>query len=166
MVSIETISIVIAAVSVVIGVILSLNSRKQELETRQAELFMQIYTKWSDPKLAEQYGLVRYKYGDQNLLEFLPQVISAGEQFNTEAFVAYHSLLQFFEGISVLVHKKLIDLDLVERLLSQRIVWYWDLISPWIKQRRTLGYRDTHYLNIEKLYQEMIKREQLTTIGT
>ena len=57
MTSIETVSIVIAAISVVIGVINSINSnrkaeehRQTEIHTRQAELFMQMYRDWSAPE--------------------------------------------------------------------------------------------------------------------
>jgi hypothetical protein len=46
---VQTATVVVTGISIVIGVILSINSRKQELETRQAQLFMQIYNWWNTP---------------------------------------------------------------------------------------------------------------------
>jgi hypothetical protein len=73
----QTISIVLGGVGLFIAAINSIISsrkadqqRQVEIETRQAELFVHIYTQWSDPTFAEQYGLVQYKYSDKNLLSF------------------------------------------------------------------------------------------------
>jgi hypothetical protein len=69
MVSVETISIVIATVSVVIGVINSiLSSRRAEkndeqtLETRQAQLYIQIYNRWNSKEIVHAYGQVCHVY--------------------------------------------------------------------------------------------------------
>ena len=66
---VQTISVVIAAVSVVIGVINSiLSSRRAEkndeqmLETRQAQLYMQLYNRWNSLDFAKAYTQVRYVY--------------------------------------------------------------------------------------------------------
>jgi hypothetical protein len=37
----------------------------------------------------------------------------------------FHQLTLFFEGVGVLVQKDLINIDLVERLFSDRIIWFW-----------------------------------------
>jgi hypothetical protein len=41
---------------------LTLETQQQALETRQAQLFMQIYNRWTAKDMAAAYGLVRYKY--------------------------------------------------------------------------------------------------------
>jgi hypothetical protein len=37
------------------------------------------------------------------------------------------NLAQFFNGIGVLVKRKLIDIALVEDLLSNRVIWWWEM---------------------------------------
>ena len=162
-----------ACISVVIGVVNQIVSRRRtekteqlSLETRQAQLFMQIYNRWSDPQFAEQYGLARYKYGGQDPEKLLLASMGSGEQYDAEIFVAYHSLFQFFEGVSVLVHKRLIDLDLVDDLLSQRIVWFWEQLGPFITNRRTFHKDPTRYMNIEQLYHVMKHRQRPAAAST
>jgi hypothetical protein len=58
---VQTATVVITGISIIIGVILSINSRKQELETRQAQLFMQVYGQWTTPEFAKAYAETRYK---------------------------------------------------------------------------------------------------------
>ena len=70
----------------------------------------------------------------------------------------------FFEGIGVLVKRGLIDVALVEDLLSHRIIWFWEnVLSPNIDQIRKLTNDPTQYDHIEYLYHEMRHRQRLTT---
>ena len=62
MTSIETISIMIAAINQIYTSRQANEQRKRELETRQAELFMQIYNRWTDKDMAAAYGLTRFQY--------------------------------------------------------------------------------------------------------
>jgi hypothetical protein len=48
---------------------------------------------------------------------------NTNEKFNPEVFLPIHQLALFFEGIGVLVQKNLIDVDMVESLFADRIVW-------------------------------------------
>jgi type II secretory pathway pseudopilin PulG len=64
---IQTISIVIAAAGVFIAAINSVYSsrearqqRQTEIETRQAELFMNVYNRWNTTELQAAYGLARF----------------------------------------------------------------------------------------------------------
>ena len=71
------------------------------------------------------------------------------------------TLNAFFEGLGVLVKKGLIDIELVEDLLSQRIIWYWETVhQPMIKDTRRITDDPTQYDSFEYLYHEMRKRLQ------
>jgi hypothetical protein len=74
------------------------------------------------------------------------------------------TLNTFFEGVGVLVKKGLIDIELVEDLLSQRIIWYWEhMMGPRIDYVRKAMDDPTQYDSIEYLYHEMKHRQRLTT---
>jgi hypothetical protein len=74
------------------------------------------------------------------------------------------TLNTFFEGVGVLVKKGLIDIELVEDLLSQRIIWYWQhMMGPRIDYVRKAMDDPTQYDSIEYLYHEMKHRQRLTT---
>lgn len=132
MVSIETVSIVIAAVSIVAGVYLSLQSRKQELQTRQAELFMSLYNRWSSRVFREntQDLLLNWTWADYDdfMAKYGPLSLRNLSRWTT--------VVTFFEGVGVLVEQDLIDLRLVDRLLRNSIVGVWEKLEPIIVEYR------------------------------
>ena len=122
---IQSILTLLTLISVPVGVFYNImtlrNTRKNQelqLETRQAQLFMQVYNRWCDPSFAKQYSMARYRYM-QDIDELLKAVF---DPYNPEAHIPFHVLGQFFEGIGMLVRKGLVDFNLVENLLSTRII--------------------------------------------
>jgi hypothetical protein len=169
-VSIETISIVIAAVSVVIGVINSIRSnqkaeeqRQTEIETRQAQLFTQIHSWWRSRDAVKAYGNLRYKYYEDlvahnmNRADYLKKYGAAAD---SEAYADHLTLWAFFEGIGVLVKKDLIDVELVEDLFSGRIIWIYEhFIQPSLEEIRKGADDPTQWDSFEYLYNTMKQRE-------
>ena len=137
MTDVQTISIVVAAVGVLIAAVnsiissrraeeqrqLSLETQQLALETRQAQLFAQVYNRWSQRNTVKAYGVVRYKHKWTDLKDWLSKY---GADVDPEAYADAMTLNAFFEGLGVLVKKGLIDIELVEDLFSQRIIWYWE----------------------------------------
>jgi hypothetical protein len=68
---------------------------------------------------------------------------------------------QFFEGIAVLVETGLIDIELVENLFSRRIIWFWERMETFYMFLRKHLDDPTQYNSLERLYNEMKKRELL-----
>jgi hypothetical protein len=168
---VQTISVVIAAVSVVIGVINSILSSRRAaqndqmmLETRQAQLFAQIHSWWRSRDGVKAYGKVRYSYYDplqkMGIEDYLEKYGASGD---IEVYADQMTLNTFLEGVGVLVKKGLIDIELVEDLLSQRIIWYWEnMLGPIVDYVRKLTDDPTQYDSIEYLYHEMKHRQRLT----
>jgi hypothetical protein len=91
---------------------------------------------------------VRYKYQLKDYDDWFPD---------------YGTLLTFFEGLGILVKKGLIDISLVEDLLANRIIWFWEThMEPTIDTTRTFTRDPTQYDHIEYLYHEMKHRQRLT----
>jgi len=132
MIDIQTISILIAAASVVIGVsdfILSSRyareERRRELETRQAQLFMTIYDSFHHPEFFDRYtDFLSWHWDDYD--DFMKRY---GPK-NPKAWYGMGSVAAFFEGIGVLVHQKLIDVDLVAQLMARHVLLFWERIRP------------------------------------
>ena len=142
---------------------LQLKAQEHATETRQAQLFMQLFDRWSEPEFAKQYGEYRYKIcaqanNDPN--EICKIAVNAlFESYNPEVWVPIQTLTQYFEGISILVQKELIDVDIVERLLSNRILWYWEATQPFIEYVRERVNDPLMYQDLEILATEMKKRK-------
>jgi hypothetical protein len=152
--TLQTLSLAIGVIYYIIT--LRINQRNQELtlETRQASLFMQLYNRWSDPEFAKHYGAARHHHTEDGL-EVAKKSLSP---YNPDVWLPFHSLGQFFEGMGMLVHKKLINIDYVDTLLSYRIIWWWEKMKPWYERERKLMNNPELYSNIEYLYNEIVKR--------
>lgn len=82
---------------------------------------------------------------------------------DSESYVDFMFLGTFFEGLGVLVKKGLIDVALVQDLVSQRIIWYWEHVAgPMFEEIRQYTNDPTQWDHIEHLYHEMKHRQRLT----
>jgi hypothetical protein len=167
----QTATVVIAGISVIIGVINSILSSQraakndeQTLETRQAQLYMQIYNRWNSREVTKAYGAVRYKYSEQEWAETTEQNLQAKDPDLDLDYYADHQMLgTFFEGLGILVKKNLVDLSLVEDLFAGRVIWYWETqLEPIAKMVKQYHKDSTLYDSIEYLYHEMKHRQRLT----
>jgi len=155
--SIETVVTVIQAVTLTLAAfyyILTLQNnqrtQRQSLETRQAQLFMQIYNRWSGQDFQDAWQL-------WNSFEFnsLEQGIEVFRM--ARARRARGILSAFFEGIGVLVKEELIDIRLVAELISVPIEVFWDKISPIIDELREYENNPRELTETEYLYKALKK---------
>jgi hypothetical protein len=86
----------------------------------------------------------REKYGPQNI----------------EAYSLWTSVGNYFKGVGVLMDEKLIDVRLVEKLMGEPILHYWEKCGPVIKEFRRDYKFPKSFFWFEHLYNEMKKREQ------
>ena len=168
---VQTATVLITGISVIIAAVnsiyssrraeaqraLTLKTQQQALETRQAQLFMQVYHRWSSIEVTKGYGFLRYQYPDISGKQLYNLTV---DPYDEEKFVTVHSLYQYFEGLAVLVEEGLIDIDLVKNLFSRRIIWFWERmeeLSLFIRQHLK---DPTQYDSLERLYYILKQREQ------
>jgi hypothetical protein len=170
-ITLQTLLTYLTLISIPVGVayhIMTLrNTRKNQeltLETRQTQLFMQLVDRWGDPDFARVYTDFRYNIcakannDPEEIRKIATQALF--ESYDPEVIIPLHTLTQYFEGISILVQKKLIDIDTVESLLSGRIIWYWDSLEPFVKYFRERVGDPTVYRDLEILANDMKKRKE------
>jgi hypothetical protein len=77
---------------------------KATLDTRQAQLFMQLFDRFSGSEFALNYGKIRYEIlpklnnSPEELNKFIYQ--NTNEKFNPEVFLPFHQLTMFFDGVA------------------------------------------------------------------
>ena len=164
MVSIETVSIIIAATGVILAAINQILSNRQAAQQRQTQLFMDLYNRWNTSEVAKQYGNIRFKYRITNYDDYLRVVDYENEVLgNIDAFSDFQNLAQLFNGIGVLVKRKLIDIALVEDLLSNRVIWWWEMYRPICMGARQATSDPEMYDNMEYLYNAMKQYQETKT---
>jgi len=102
---------------------LTLKAQEQAAETRQAQLFMQMYNRWNTLEMRTQFDIVmasEWKDYD-GYVEY-----SKDKEYMT----CFNVIATFIEGIGVLVHRGLIEAAFVDDLMSGSMMRYWEKIEP------------------------------------
>ena len=157
MVDIQTVSIAIASAGVFLAAIYYILQLRHQAKMRQTDLVMRLYSIYGSPEFQEasmKASLLELTdYSD--LVKKYPAV-----ENRITVMRDFHSTATFFEGIGVLLHRKLISIDLVDDLLSTPIIYTWDRFGPFVKSMRESLKRPQIWEWFEYLYNEMQKREQ------
>jgi hypothetical protein len=137
MLSIETLSIVFTGLSISLAAFYYINTlrnsqRAQQLslETRQAQLFMQIYDRWSSREITKmEWEFRNWEWDDFD--DYLRKYNSDVESISVRAVIG-----KYYEGIGVLIKRGLIDPTLVDDLMSSAILGYWEKWGPIVEEWR------------------------------
>jgi hypothetical protein len=158
MVDIQTISITIASISVVAGIVYYAFQVRHQSKLRETDLIMRVYSALSTKELEEAW----YKVLNLKCKDYTEFVTKYGDIMSeTPENVAFSIMANFFEGIGVLFHKKLVNIDWIEDLMSESIIFTWEKMKPIVEgYRKQYGFKkDLQWF--ENLYNEMKKREQV-----
>ena len=159
MVDAQTISIIFAGASIGVAALyytLTLRNTQRaqqlQLETRQAQLFMQAYNRFTEKEFQKSWFemVIQWEWDDYD--DFMAKY---GPKTNSEDASKFGSVLAYFEGLGVFVEQKLIDIELVSRLGSSNIINCWEKFRPVFEEytRRTGNPYTYDYL--EWLYNEL-----------
>jgi len=161
----QTISVMSAATAAVIGVRSYINSNKRaeeakkkeqdtrnrELETRQAQLFMQVYGKWNEEGFTSHWFDLRgptwtdYEKFKENILENPSRLNSLGV------------LVRFFEGLGVLVKEKLLDIRLIALTMAGDTRQFWEQYKSIVGDWRREWKHPRLMSETEYLYDELMR---------
>jgi hypothetical protein len=112
---------------------LARRSQEHATETRQAQLFMYIYDRWSSREYNTHFFAVR----DWEWTDYEDFIEKYGWQNNPDTYYHFSSIGTYFEGIGVLVNRGLVDPTLVDDLISGSVTFFWEKFGESIiKERR------------------------------
>ena len=149
MLDIPSISAVVAAVGVLVGVGFTYIELRNLVVTRQTDLVVRLYSHFGSRGLQEAWEKIKTRDCE-----------------NFSAYMKEYGLLEinevgwFFEGLGVLLNRKLIDIGLVDDLFSSPVKRAWERMSPIAEGMRKQAQRPQIWEWFEYTYNEMQKREQ------
>nr|MDO8133744.1 hypothetical protein [Candidatus Njordarchaeum guaymaensis] len=151
MVDITEISAMVAAGGVLVGVVYYVLDMRNQAKLRQTDMVMRLYDKFGSPEFQKwlQYAV------NLNTEDFADYV-----RKHEEATPMFYSMGAFFEGVGVLVKRKLISMDLVDDLFSTAIKQCWERMASVTKEARIRRKSSAIGEWFEYLYNELKKREQ------
>jgi hypothetical protein len=132
--------VLVAAIYYVLNMRATQRNIKQTLDTRQVQLFMNVFQKFEEPDFQNTYWeLMSLQWRD-----FEDYLTKYDEKVNPESFRKISRVGTFFEGIGVLVKRGFIDAAIVDDMMSMFIIGWWEKYEPIY-----IGYRkvwNTHRL--------------------
>jgi hypothetical protein len=159
MASVEVIALILTGLSISASIMYyaselrNQNKTQQlQLETRQTQIFMNLYDKFTSREMAKTYREIR-SWQWINFEDFNKKY---GYESNPEAYLMRSSLGSFFEGLGILVKRELVDISMVHNLLGISIVNTREKIGPVFKNYRTRTNNQYLYLEFEYLYNKII----------
>ena len=152
MVDYQAISIMFAGISIgVAAIYYALNIRHQK-ETRQTQLFMQIFDRLNSKDSRKQLGEFIYVWEWKDYDDFWDKY---GPEGNIDDWASFNSFNVYYEGIGVMIKRGLIDPTLVDDIMSGEIIRVWEKFEPIAREwRRRQNWPQAFEWN-EYLYNEI-----------
>jgi len=131
---------------------LSLKTQQQNLETRQAQLFMQIFLVNQGKELAENWTKL-YSMDLSNPKELAERGWVKGDPEMMELMQICAVIATHYDGIGLYVRKGFIDIDMVKELLLGDFIMMWEKLKPLVYEIRKVSPFSAD--NFEWLYERL-----------
>jgi len=154
MVDVTEISAMVAAAGVLVGVVYYILDMRNQGKVRQTDMVMKLYATFGSTEFQKAYQMMM-KLEFEDWSDYMKRY---GE--NADVSAAHMTVNVFFEGMGLLVKRKLVGIDLVDDLLSSDILMTWEKMKPLVEGNRKKAARPQAWEWFEYLYNEMKKREQ------
>jgi hypothetical protein len=150
MVLLQTVSIAIASAGVFLAAVYYILQIRHQTRMRQTDLVMRLYSQFNSFEFQKMW---------HNVLE--REAKNYSEYHEKYGPVEVTAVGMFFEGIGILLKRKLIDIELVDDMFTMPINDTWLKIKDITSEIRQIRNRPTILEWFEYLFNEMKKREQL-----
>jgi hypothetical protein len=147
-VGVTEISAIVAAVSVVVGVVLTVVELRNLVQQRKSDLLVRLFSTVGSKDWLEAWMRIR----DRETLDY-------DDYKEKYGFVEANEVFVFFEMAGRLVKKRLIDIDLLPFAHGQ-VKATWEKMNPILEGSRKRFNEQRIGYGFEYLYNEMKKREQ------
>jgi hypothetical protein len=149
-VDVTEISAVVAAIGVLIGVVFTVLQLRDLVKTRQTDLIMRLYSRFGSEGFQKALDKVRRR-----------EALSLHDYEEKYGWAEWIAIGTFYEGLGILLYRKLIDIGLVDDLFTSPIKMAWYKMKDTIIEARKERGQPTIFEWFEYLYGEMQKREQV-----
>ena len=124
---IQTVSVVITALSVALGIGVGVSKLRNLVKTRQIQLYMELYNKIMEKDLQRYLVemLLLWKWKDPK--DFFEKY---GPEKNLDEFIKFTLVTTYLENLGLALNENLVDVHLVANLIGTTIHSFWDKYEP------------------------------------
>ncbi len=159
MVDLQTIGVLVTGVSVTIAAIyymftlrISQRNMKNTLETRQTQLFIDIWKAFSSKEFQKDKEQMLYIWQFSDANDFFKEY---GPDVDPDEHAKFDMFSAYVEGIGVLVRRGMISPDLVYDLMYGSFIGFWEKFSPIFVGLRERYGAPYLFSDVEGLYEDM-----------
>jgi hypothetical protein len=150
---IQTASIAIASAGVFIAAIYYVLQIRHQSRLRQTDLVMRLYDRFSSNEFQAAWQKVR----TSDVEKYSAHALS---DYPKELYFAVNKVCLFFEGVGILLRRKVTDTRMIEDLFGGTVIRAWESVKSAVEGARHQLNDPEIYYYFEYLYNEMKKREQ------
>ena len=157
---IESIPLILTGIGIIISILYYTSvlknankTQQMQLETRQGQLIMQVYNKFSSIEMGNAYQ----KFQEVSKQIETPDDLLTKWIKHPENTKFMWLMGTFFEGVGVLVKENLLDIRLVAELMTEPTASYWGLFAPHIEEVRKRENAPRMIAETEYLYNTLTK---------
>ena len=154
MVSLEVIAILLSGIGISASLVYYANVLQNANKTRQTQLLMDLYQTYRSPEFFHDWDQVIWRIEFDNWEDAMKILHPLN---HTEERKAWFSVGTFFNGLGVLVKRKLIDISLVDDLLGNMIILAWEKMGPIEVESRIRFNSPRGFEDFEYLYEEIVR---------
>jgi len=151
---IQTASIAVASSGVFIAAIYYILQIRYQTRSRQTDLVMRLYATFSSNEFQDAWAKVRAK---ASVFDSIENIYDFDKKVGLREV---NQVCLFFEGIGILLQRKLVDTRMIEDLFGGAIARAWEKMDTGVTKARKQLNDPTIYYYFEYLYNEMKKKEQ------
>ena len=157
---IETIAFVLTGIGLTASIVYYANvlnnankAQHLTLETRQAQMFMDLYKQFTDPDFVKRKRRVaNFEFTDYEDFD-----MKYGPESNSDEYDDHFSVAAFYEGIGILVKRGLIDPELIDDIMSNDVMTFWGKYRDIFYELRRKYNDPTSAEHVEYLYESVKK---------
>jgi hypothetical protein len=146
------ISMTIAAVYYTLTLRNTQKTQQLQLETRKAQLFMQIYNRITDKAFMKKFIDIIFHWEWTDYDDFMEKY---GPENNIDAFADWTSVGLYIDGLGSQVKRGLIDVGQVDDLISGVIIRYWEKREQFTRELRERMNYPQYGEYVEYLYNQI-----------
>jgi hypothetical protein len=152
MVDVQTVSIAIASAGVFLAAVYYIFQLKHQTKVRQTDLVMRLYATFSSNEFQDAWTKVRKRGSD---FESIDDIYDLDKKVGLREV---NQVCLFFEGVGILLQRRLVDTTMIEDLFGGAIARTWENVKTGVIKARQQLNDPTIYYYFEYLYNEMQKR--------
>ncbi|MFW9975872.1 MAG: hypothetical protein ACFFDQ_11425 [Candidatus Thorarchaeota archaeon] len=150
----QTVSIMMGAISLVVGISYYIMILRNASRSRKAELYLEFQNKSYDKEFTKDIFEIYNKWKWTSIEDFVQKY---GPETNPEAFSKFTAVGSYFDSMGVLLKKGLITIDILPEIMTIAVLTFWEKIQPITKEMGVLFRRESAFSNINYLYSAVMK---------